>query len=175
MAYAFLHIVDVVVQREMALRQRHQAGVHPVGDVDLVVFEHGFYGVTQQCGVVARERRDDQHHRLVFDGDQGVRVVRQALKAQKIAKRTAPLGALVDRDLDAVDLDRAQAKFGLFVVLGQAVHELIAGGHALGKRALGQGRDRVGERFGREIGQIGERLHQCALGLVKLVKHAAVL
>ena len=48
-----LHVVDIVVQVEFAFRQGNDAGIFPVGDVDLVVFEHGLDGVAQQSGVMA--------------------------------------------------------------------------------------------------------------------------
>ena len=57
------HVFDVLVQAEAAFRQRHIAGVVPVGDVHVVVGEHGARGVVQQCGEVARQRRHDQHLR----------------------------------------------------------------------------------------------------------------
>ena len=47
-----LHVVDIVVQVEFAFRQRHDAGIFPVGDVDLVVSEHGLDGVPQQSSVM---------------------------------------------------------------------------------------------------------------------------
>ena len=49
----FLYVVNVVVQVKAAIRQRNQTCVFPVGDVDLVVFKHGFDSVSQQRGVVA--------------------------------------------------------------------------------------------------------------------------
>ena len=62
-----LHIVDIVVQMEFTFGQGHQAGIFPVGDVDLVVFEHGLDGVAQQRGVVAGQGRHDQHCGLPFE------------------------------------------------------------------------------------------------------------
>ena len=131
MADAVLHIVDVVIQIESTFGQRHETCVFPVGDIDLVVFEHGFDGIAQQRCVVARKRRYDQHDRMVLDFDQRVRIVGQALKTQQIAKGSAPLDALVNRHLDAIDLYGTQAELGLFVVFSQAVHQLIARRHTL--------------------------------------------
>ena len=63
----FLHVVDVVVQVEFAFGHGHQAGVFPVGDVDLVALQHGFDSVTQQRGVVAGQRRYHQNNGLAFE------------------------------------------------------------------------------------------------------------
>ena len=48
-----LNIVHIVIKVKRAVCQRHQASVFPIGDVNLVVFQHGLHGVTQQGGVVA--------------------------------------------------------------------------------------------------------------------------
>ena len=166
-----LHIVDVVVQVELAVFQRHQARVLPVGDVDLVVLQHGAHGVAQQRGVVARQRRHDQHHRLVLQAGEGGRIVGKALEAAQLAKRFVDLDALVNRNVHALDLHRADAKFGLDVVLAQAVQQRVAGRHALGQRRLRHRVQRVAVELGCGLRQVGKRLHDGALGFVELVEH----
>ena len=47
-------VVDVVVEVEAALDDRHVAGVGPVGDVDVEVLQEGLHRAAQQGGVVAR-------------------------------------------------------------------------------------------------------------------------
>ena len=47
-----LDVVDVVVEIEPPLQDRHLAGVHPVGDVDLVVLQEGLDRAAQKRGVV---------------------------------------------------------------------------------------------------------------------------
>src|ERR1035437_5327389 len=42
-----LHIVHVVIQMELALGHRNQTCILPVGDIDLVVFQHGLDGIAQ--------------------------------------------------------------------------------------------------------------------------------
>ena len=74
-ANEFLNIVDVIVQMEFTIGQRHQACVFPIGDVDLVALQHGLDSVAQQGGVVARQGSHDQHHRLGLERGQGVRIV----------------------------------------------------------------------------------------------------
>ena len=133
-----LHVADVVVQVEFALLQRHHAGVLPVGDVDLVVLEHGADGVAQQRGVVARQRRDDQHRRLALEAGQRGRVIGEALEAAQFAERLVDFDALVDRHVGAVDVHGVDAELGLFVVLPQPVHQVVAGRHALGERVLAE-------------------------------------
>ena len=59
-AHHLFEIIDVVVEVEMALGQRHGAGVDPVGDVDVMARQKGFHRPAQQRGVMARHGRDDQ-------------------------------------------------------------------------------------------------------------------
>ena len=59
---AELHdVVDVVVEIEVALGERHLAGVGPVGDVHVVVGQQRLDRAAQQGGVVAAHRRHHQH------------------------------------------------------------------------------------------------------------------
>ena len=81
MADELLHVVDVIVEVKRTFRQRHTAGVFPVSDVDLVVFQHGFHGVTQQRGVVAGQRGHDQHSGLTFKFAERVDIVGKTLEA----------------------------------------------------------------------------------------------
>jgi hypothetical protein len=100
--------------------------------------QHGLDRVAQQRGVVARQRRHDQHRGLVFELFQRGRVVAKALEAAQFAKGLVNLNPLVNGHIHAVDIDGAQAKLGLFVVLAQAVHQVVAGRNALCKRVLAQ-------------------------------------
>ena len=135
-----LHVVHVVIQVELTLRQGHQAGVFPVGDVDLVVFEHGLDGVAQERGVVARQRSHHQHHRLALELVQRGQIVRKTLEAAQLTKRLVDFHPLVNRHLDTVHVHRAQTKFRLFVVLAQTVHQVKAGRNALRHGQLAQRR-----------------------------------
>jgi len=60
---------------------------------------------------------------------------------------------------------------GFFVVLAQAVHQVISGRNTLGERVLTGYRQGVPVQFGSGQSQIGKRLHQGTLGLVELVQH----
>ena len=155
-----LQVVDVVVEVELALGQRHQARVLPLGDVDLVVLEHGAHGLAQQGRIVARQGSDDQHHRLALEAGERLGIVAEALEAQQVAEGLGHLDPFLDRDLHPVDVDGADAELGLFVVLAQAVHQVEAGGQALRHRRHADRQHRVGEHLGRHLGQVGERLDQ---------------
>ena len=167
----FLHIVDIVVEVERPVRQRHGAGVFPVGDVDLVVFEHGFDGVAQQRGVVARQRGHDQHRRLAFELAQRRHVVRKPLEAAQFAKRLVQLDFFVNGDIHPVHIHRVDAKCWLFIVFAQAVHQVVAGGQALHHGQLRQRRVFLGQHLGSGLRQVHKRLHQRALGFVELIQH----
>ena len=92
----FSDVVDVIVEMKFALRHRDQTRVFPVGDVDLVVRQHGPHGVAQQSGVVAREGRHDQHNGLHLEPIQGGRVIAEALETAQLAKRLVDFNAFVD-------------------------------------------------------------------------------
>ena len=166
-----LHIVDVIVQRKMTFAQRHQAGVFPVGDVDLMALQHGFDGVAQQRGVVARQGGDDQHGGLRFHGLQRGRVVGEAFEADQIAKGAGDFNALLNRHIGAAHIHRVDAEFGLFVVFTQAVHQIQTRRHSLAQRARAPGRAGVGIGPGGSLGEARKGLDKSALGLVNLVEH----
>jgi hypothetical protein len=165
-----LHVVDVVVEVELAFGHRHQARVLPVGDVDLVVLQHGAHGVAQQRGVVARQRRHDQHHGLALERLEDVRLVGEALEAAQFAERLVELDRFLDDDVFAVDLDRLDVELGLLVVLAQAVQQVVAGGHALGHGQLAP-HGALAVELGGGLGEVRERLHQGTLGFVELIEH----
>ena len=121
-----LHVVHVVVEVELALGQGHQTGVLPVGDIDLVVLQHGAHRIAQQRGVVARQGGHDQHHRLVLEFGQGGRVIGEALEAAQLAKRLVQVDTLVDSDFHAVHVDGLDIKRWLFVVFTQAVKQVVS-------------------------------------------------
>ena len=50
-----------IIETEIALRQRHAAGIEPVGDIDIMFGKHGRDRAAQQGGIMARHRGDDQH------------------------------------------------------------------------------------------------------------------
>jgi len=173
-ANEFLHIVDVVVQVEFTVRQGHQTSVFPVGDVDLVVLQHGFDGVTQQGGVVARQRCHDQHGGLGLELGECGGIVRESFETTQLTERLVDLDALVHSDIGFVDLDGADAELWLFVVLAQAVHEGIASRSPLGHGRLRNRVQWVAVQLGCSLCQIGKRLHDRALSFKNLIKHVTV-
>ena len=81
-----------------------------------MVFEHGFDGVTQQRGVVAREWGHDQDNGLSFDLGKCLGVVRKTLESAQFAKRLVHFDTLVDSDFHPVHIDRFDAELRLFVI-----------------------------------------------------------
>ena len=173
-ANEFLNIVDVIVQMEFTIGQRHQACVFPIGDVDLVALQHGLDSVAQQGGVVARQGSHDQHHRLGLERGQGVRIVREAFETAQFAKRLVDFDALMNCHIDPIDLDGLDAKFRLFIIFAQPVHQRIACRHALCQRRLGHGVQRIAVKLCCSLGQIGKWLHDRALGFKNLIQHVTV-
>ncbi len=58
-------VVDIFVEAEPAGGARDVAHVVPVGDVDVVLGQHGAHGAAQQRGEMARQRRHQQNARLL--------------------------------------------------------------------------------------------------------------
>ena len=134
----FLNIIDVVVKVEGTIGQRYGAGIFPVGDVDLVVLEHGLDGVAQQSGVMAGQWRHNQHGGLTLEFCQGGWVVGETLEAAQLAKGLVQLNPFVHRYTGAVHINSGQAKHRLFIVLAEAVNQAVASRCALHQRILAE-------------------------------------
>jgi hypothetical protein len=93
-------------------------------------------GVAQQGGVVAGQRRHDQHRGLALQAGQRGGVVGETLEAAQFAKGFVDFHAFVDADFGAVDVDGADVKGWFFIILAQPVNQAVAGRHALGERVL---------------------------------------
>jgi hypothetical protein len=155
-ANELLHVVDVVIQVEFAFGQRHQAGVFPVGDVDLVVLEHGAHGVAQQRGVVPGKRRHHQHHWLVLGLGQRGGVVGKAFETAQFAKGLVQLHPFMDGHAHAVHFHTGDVKGGLFVVLAQPVQQVVPRRNTLCHWDLVEWRQGVAEQFGRGLRKVSK-------------------
>ncbi|MNM98889.1 hypothetical protein D3C81_1114320 [compost metagenome] len=60
-SHELLEVVDIIAKVEAAGAERDQARIGPVGDVDIMPGQQCFDRRAQQRGVVARERRHQQH------------------------------------------------------------------------------------------------------------------
>ena len=170
-----LDVVHIVVQVELTFTQRHQTRIAPVGDVDLVLFEHGFDGIAQQRGVVTRERSNDQNNRLAFDLGERLGVVGKTFETAQFAKRLVHLDAFVDSDFYAIDIDGFDTELWLHVIFAQAVDQVVSSRYALTQRRLAKRRHGIAVELGSGLRKISKRLHQGALGFKNFIKHARVL
>ena len=167
----FLDIAHVVVEMERPVAGWHHARVDPVGDEHLVVVQQGTHGVTQQGGVMSRQRRHHQHDGIVLQLLDGGRIVAEALEALQLAERLVQHHALDDGDFLAMRIDLRQVEGGLLVFLAQPVQQLIAGGQALCPRNMRQRTGEVAEHLGAGVSIVAQRAEDGALPLVDLVKH----
>ena len=94
----FDHIVDIIVEIEATVGQRHQLRVAPVGDVDVCDRQHPLDRAAQQRGIMARHRRDDQQLRAALDAF--------APEMLELAERLAMHDFLDHADILAVDHGR---------------------------------------------------------------------
>jgi len=81
----------------------------------------------------------------------------------------------MDGDADAIHVHRVDVEGRLFVILAQAVEQVVAGGHALCHRGLAERRQGIAEQLGSRLRKICEGLHQRALGFVEVVQHGVKL
>ena len=112
-------IVDVIVEIERSERERHEARVRPVRDVDVAVRQELLDRSAQQRRVMAGHRRDNQELRLILGGREV-----GSDEAQKIAERPAPDNVLQHRISDTVDVDLVEAESRLAVAAGHPLEQL---------------------------------------------------
>ena len=96
-------MIDVFVEAEPAGGQRHVARVVPIGDVDVVLGQHGAHGAAQQRREMAGQRRHQQHARL--RGRDVLLEVQQRAERRHLRRLLAHLDLAV-ADGDAVDAER---------------------------------------------------------------------
>ena len=118
------HIVDIVIEIELALRRRHHARVRPIGDVDVMIGQKRLDGAAQQRGEMARHRRDDQKFRL----RPLRRMCKRALEMQEPAERPFPDRGDVDRHALAADQRRGDAPFRFAVTACRAFEQFAGRG-----------------------------------------------
>ena len=61
----FDQVVDEIIKIEASHCEWNFARVHPIGDVDIVLGQHGLDGAAQQRCIMPRHRGDDQHLGIV--------------------------------------------------------------------------------------------------------------
>ena len=97
-------VIDVIVEIEAALGQRHHAGIRPIGDHHLVGRQESLDGAAQQGRVMARHGRHDQELRL------GLRRLVVAIERDHVAEGPLPDDPLGDRDFLSVDRRGGEAR-----------------------------------------------------------------
>ena len=161
-------MIDIFIDAEAARDQRNVAGIVPVGDVNVVIGQHGAHRRPQQRGEVAGQRRYQQHARLcrrhIF------------FEVKQRAERRLVRGFLAHFDLAVADVNRADAKGRPGVGQSHPRHQLvsrgqIADGGIFGDERLTAGGERHGRpRFHRRynvgVGLIGEIQHPLPTGAV---------
>src|SRR5690606_13400605 len=155
------NVIDVVVKFERTLAQRHVAGIPPVGDVDLMVGQHGLHRAAQQSGEMARQGRHDQQLRIP------ALLAAFADEMLELPEGQAQHDLLAHPAGRAVDHRGFEAEFRLGVASGAVVEGLQPGCHGTGGRRVVQRQIGKPQRRGLNFGQRANRLQRDTLHLVK--------
>jgi hypothetical protein len=144
-------VIDVVVEIEPAVGERHHARIDPFGDVDVVIGQERVDRAAQQRRVMAGHRRDDQQLRL----RPLRRVLERALEMQQPTERPLPFGHDVHWGALAAHQGGVDAPVGLAVAARGALEEFE-------RRGCGLAGGGVGERIGRILVEDAARIREGA-------------
>jgi hypothetical protein len=151
-------VLDVFIEAEPAVLAVDIAHVVPVGDVDVVLGEHGADGPAQQRGEMSGQRRHQQHPRLL-----GLDVL---LEMQQRAEGRDLRGLLADLDLAIADHRVADAERRPGVGEARAGDQLVGSGQITDGPMAGHTKPGVAERPSRHTGQHTDRAHDVRMGLI---------
>ena len=149
-------IVDVIVEIEVTVRQRHQPRIHPFGDVDVVVRQKRLDRAAQQRRVMARHRRHDHELRLRTARRRG----EDALEMQEPAERPLPDRRDVHRDAFAADQRVRDIPVRLAVAAGEALEHFRARGERLADRRMVPRIERIFQIEPRDVGKGARRIER---------------
>jgi len=102
--------------------------------------------------VVPRQRRHQQDGGLIQCAD--IAVAQVFLEVDQAAEGLGDHHIFDDADFFVANGNAINLKRRFFVILAQAVHQLVPGGDPLGKRRMSQRRDGIAEQFRRRIGPL---------------------
>jgi hypothetical protein len=142
-------IVDVIVEIEAAVRQRHHARVDPLGEVDVMVGQKALDGAAQQCRIMPRHRRHDEEARL----RPARRMLERTLEMQQAAEGPLPGDRDVHRDVATAHHGGVDIPLGLAVAPRRALEQFEARGHGLAELGVSPRVGRVLEEQPRGIGK----------------------
>ena len=159
-------VIDIVVEIELAVGQRHLAGVAPVGDVDVGIGQQRLDRAAQQRRVVAGHRRHDEEARVL-----AMPLGQLALEMQQLTEGLLPDDLVLHRNALAVDDGLVQAEFRLAVDAGGALEQLGGGRHGAAHRHVGQGIQRVFVEQLRGVRGGAERDERGMVPFIEVVQH----
>jgi hypothetical protein len=157
-------IIDIIVEVEGPVGERHQLRVAPVSDVNVVARQHPLDRSAQQRREVTRHRRDDQQLRMVL----GSALAHEMLQR---AERLSEDDFLADADRLAADLGRFQAELGLSPDRRRMCEDVEAGGDNRAHRAIRHWIGRIVEPAGAHSREAACPSQEGALHFISVVKH----
>ncbi|MFO1033605.1 MAG: hypothetical protein U1E15_05840 [Hyphomicrobiales bacterium] len=156
-------IVGVVIEVEGACGQRHAAGIGPIGNINVMVREHGFHGVAQQRGIVAGHGGDDQQLGLAVD--------LLLAEMQESAEGHLPDHLFMDADGLALHVHFGDVEMRLAIAAGEALPEMQRGDSRPAENGLREGISAVFPEGGTRLQRRTPGCHGSVVHFIEMVEH----
>jgi hypothetical protein len=126
-------IIDIAVQIEQALAQRHLACIDPVRDIDVGMRQHRLDRSPEQRSEMPRHRSDDEKFRLKLVSRRGFSL----FEVQKAAERLRHHHRFGDRYFRPAFLDFGNAELRPSETPRRSLEDLHGRGHRSPERGIG--------------------------------------
>ena len=147
-------VIDVIVEVEAPVRERHLLGIGPVGDEHLMGLEEGRDRAAQKGRVMSRQRSHQQQLRL----------------GRRLPERDDP----AERPLPDHAFRNPQIEGGLGIGARSALEQFAGGGHGTAAGRISQGAERVLADRPRHLRRHPHGRQQLIVGVTHQVQHRGV-
>ncbi len=164
-------VVDVGLEVEGSCRARHEAGVLPFGDIDLIVRQE----VADRAAQQRREVSGHGCHHQDLGVAQTAPTRHLALEMNEMAKGLGNQGALSDGNLAALHLSIVDTPSRFPVAPRRALEQLERGRRAAAKRRVIGGIERIAKHEAIGLRRGPRRPKRRLIQLVEMVQHESTL
>jgi hypothetical protein len=157
-------VLDVFVQTESAMRRRNVPHIVPIGNVDVVLGQHGTHGAAQKSGEMTGKRGDQKDPRL---GKVAV-----LAEVQQRPKRGREHGTLAHGHLTVADRHAIDAKCRAVMGQSGSGNELVCGCEIAHDAISGNSGRAGADRLESPACPDANRTHHVGLDLIRVVEHS---